>query len=316
MQDGYRLRINDAVQLSKEVYQQVGCWYRRVRDQQSCEGKLRCMYEAYWKLSHKPFSQRQDPSRFYRSKSHQTALLRLKYALDNLTGPGLILGASGTGKTSLVKLLSADHSDLQPLVHIVFPAITPDDLLRLVSSELCLAARVSPIVSVGNDGVLREILTSLRRLASIGHRTLLCFDDAHLLSEDALLQVVQPLLNLAESDDTAPLAVLLVGQPVLSAKIRKLHLISERIAVTTALNGFTANETSDYVRSSLLLSGGRSDIFSADALQRLFEITAGNPRRINRLSDMALLVGYAEQLGQITAGQIDAVSAELMPAAA
>jgi hypothetical protein len=31
---------------------------------------------------------------------------------------------------------------------------------------------------------------------------------------------------------------------------------------------------------------------------------------------MALLVGYAEQLGQITAGQIDAVSAELMPAAA
>jgi hypothetical protein len=48
----------------------------------------------------------------------------------------------------------------------------------------------------------------------------------------------------------------------------------------------------------------------------LFEITAGNPRRINRLSDMALLVGFAEQLGQITVGQIDAVSAELMPAAA
>ena len=74
--------------------------------------------------------------------------------------------------------------------------------------------------------------------------------------------------------------------------------------------------TADYIRNSLLQCGGRSDIFSADALQRLFEITGGNPRRINRLGDMALLVGYAEQLGQISPVQIDAVSAELMPAAA
>jgi len=238
------------------------------------------------------------------------------YALDNLTGPGLILGASGTGKTGLVKLLAADHKDMRPLIHIVFPAISPDDLLRHVACEIATSASVSPVNSIGNDGVLREILTSLRRLSNNGQRTLLCFDDAHHLSEESLLHVVQPLLNLAESEDHAMLAILLVGQPVLSAKIRKLHQISERIAVTTALTGFTAAETSDYVRSSLLQSGGRSDIFSADALQRLYEITAGNPRRINRLSDMALLVGFAEQLGQITVGQIDAVSAELMPAAA
>ena len=188
--------------------------------------------------------------------------------------------------------------------------------LRLVASEIAMSAAVSPIVSNGNDGVLREILTSLRRLAGTGHRVLLCFDDAHLLSEESLLHVVLPLLNLAESEDKALLAIVLVGQPVLSAKLRRLHQISERIAVTTALTGFTVSETSDYVRSSLLQSGGRSDLFSSEALQRLFEITAGNPRRINRLCDMALLVGYAEQLGQITASQIDAVSSELMPAAA
>ena len=274
------------------------------------------MYQAYWKLHQKPFTQRQDPAKFYRSRNHQTALLRLKYALDNLTGPGLILGASGTGKTGLVKLLTTDHKDLHPLIHIVFPAISPDDLLRLVASELATFASVSPVSATGNEGVLREILTSLRRLSNNGHRTLLCFDDAHLLSEEAMLHVVQPLLNLAESEDHAMLAMLLVGQPVLSSKIRKLHQISERIAVTTALTGFTAHETSDYVRNSLLQSGGRADIFTADALQRLYEITAGNPRRINRLSDMALLVGFAEQLGQITVCQIDAVSAELMPAAA
>ena len=172
------------------------------------------MYEAYWKLSQKPFTQRQDPSRFYRSKSHQTALLRLNYAIDNLTGPGLILGASGTGKTALVKLLSADSSGLQPFIHIVFPAISPDDLLRHVAGEVATFAAISPVLSTGNDGVLREIVNSLRRLASTGHRPLICFDDAHLLSEESLEQVVQPLLNLAEADDSALLSVLLVGQPV------------------------------------------------------------------------------------------------------
>ena len=58
-----------------------------------------------------------------------------------------------------------------------------------------MSASVSPVVSTGNDGVLREILTSLRRLAGTGHRVLLCFDDAHLLSEESLLHVVLPLLE-------------------------------------------------------------------------------------------------------------------------
>jgi general secretion pathway protein A len=61
---------------------------------------------------------------------------------------------------------------------------------------------------------------------------------------------------------------------------------------------------------------GPPEIFSPGALQRLYDVTAGNPRRINRLCDMALLVGYAEQLTQISEAQIDAVGAELLPAAA
>jgi type II secretory pathway predicted ATPase ExeA len=92
--------------------------------------------------------------------------------------------------------------------------------------------------------------------------------------------------------------------------------LSERIAVTTPLSGFTVAETADYVTTALTRVNGRDDIFSPGALNRLFEVTAGNPRRLNRLCDMALLVGYAEQLNQITEAHIDAVGAELLPAAA
>jgi hypothetical protein len=38
----------------------------------------------------------------------------------------------------------------------------------------------------------------------------------------------------------------------------------------------------------------------------------GNPRRINRLADLALLVGYADELSLITATQIECVSDDLV----
>jgi type II secretory pathway predicted ATPase ExeA len=271
------------------------------------------MYESYWKLNGKPFSNRTDPRRFYRSKSHHSALLRLKYGFDNFAGPGLVLGLSGTGKSSLVKVFAAEHSTMRPLIHIVFPALECDELLRLIAAELSESSLPN---LPGTGGVFRGIHSSLRRYAARGQQPLICIDDAHLLSDDALQFVVQPLLNLAESDSEIRFSILLVGQPLLSSKLRKHGELSERVAVTTPLIGFTASETAEYVTGCIQDAGGRADLFSSDALQRLYEVTAGNPRRINRLCDMALLVGFAERLPQISATQIDSVSSELMSASA
>jgi type II secretory pathway predicted ATPase ExeA len=271
------------------------------------------MYEAFWKLTGKPSANRSELSHFYRSKSHHAALLRLKYGLDNFAGPGLIMGLSGTGKSTLVRIFANEHAAFRPFVHIVFPALECDDLLRLIASELSESA---PVETAGTDSVLRNIQKSLRSFSERNQQPLLCIDDAHLLSEDALQFVIQPLLNMVETDPTIRLSILLAGLPVLSSRLRKIGELSERIAVATPVSGFTASETTDYVSESLKRVSGPSGIFTPEALQRLFEITAGNPRRINRLCDMALLVGYAEQLSQITEVQIDAVGAELLPAAA
>jgi general secretion pathway protein A len=47
----------------------------------------------------------------------------------------------------------------------------------------------------------------------------------------------------------------------------------------------------------------------------LFELTGGNPRRVNRLCDLALLIGYAEEQVRINAPQIEAVCTELVTVA-
>jgi general secretion pathway protein A len=59
-------------------------------------------------------------------------------------------------------------------------------------------------------------------------------------------------------------------------------------------------------------AAGRAEpVFTPDALDCLFAHTNGVPRRINRIGDLALLVGFAERLDRITASEIEGVAAEL-----
>ena len=67
----------------------------------------------------------------------------------------------------------------------------------------------------------------------------------------------------------------------------------------------------------LAAAGSLRPIFDDQAVAAIFELSHGVPRRINRLADLALLVGFAEELRTISRGQIEAIYEELTcPAAA
>ncbi|MCA9034049.1 MAG: AAA family ATPase [Planctomycetaceae bacterium] len=271
------------------------------------------MYESYWNLTHKPFIQRINTSAMYRNHSQQAAKLRLKYCMDNSLGIGMLIGQSGTGKSSLMKSFAS--SGFSPIVYVPFSLLAPVELLRIITADLQNEEAVRNI-DLPTDSLLNSIRSSLIRLTNDGKQTLICFDDAHQMSDACLMQVIQPLLSICDAEESIRLSIIVAGQPVLSAKLRKHVQICDRIAVTAALQGLTLTETQDYVRSALQAAGSTEPIFTDDAVNRLYEVTGGNPRRLNRLADMALLVGYADQLDQITESEIDAISHELMPAAA
>ena len=63
------------------------------------------MYESYWKLNQKPFENCSDPRFYYPGESHQAALLKLRYAIENRRGGALLAGPCGSGKTLLVGML-------------------------------------------------------------------------------------------------------------------------------------------------------------------------------------------------------------------
>jgi type II secretory pathway predicted ATPase ExeA len=61
------------------------------------------MYEAFWQLQKKPFENTSDAGFYYPSEAHQGAQLKLRYAIENRRGSGLLSGASGMGKTLLLR---------------------------------------------------------------------------------------------------------------------------------------------------------------------------------------------------------------------
>ena len=78
------------------------------------------------------------------------------------------------------------------------------------------------------------------------------------------------------------------------------------------LRPFNEEETAAYVNHRLRMAGAVQPIFEPEALDALHDLTHGIARRINRLCDLALLIGFAEERGTITADQIEAVCEELV----
>ena len=271
------------------------------------------MYESFWNLTHKPFAYRVDVDDMYRSKSLQTAALRLRYCFDNNAGAALLLGASGAGKSSLVRLLKAEGTALRPFVHLAFPGFSSAELTRVIACEVTSMDSVS---GLNSDEVLVRLHQSLRNHAEAETHPVVVLDEAHLMSNETLNEVVLPLLNLAEVDFGLQYSVVLVGQPALGAHIAKNAQLRERIAVTATMDGWSHNETADYIQSRLKSAGAKRSIFTDDAINAIVQISGGNPRRINRLCDMALLVGYSDQAEQIVGSDIQSLSGEILPAAA
>jgi len=267
------------------------------------------MYESYWQLHARPFENCADSVFYYPSEIHQGALLKLRYAIESRRGAALLSGASGSGKTLVVNALRRQlPANFGPLVHLVFPQMTNAELLVYLTDELTGA--VAPANTTADETVRR-----LERFLIDNHRqgrhAVLVVDEAQLLADCGAMETMRLLLNF-EIDSQPLLTLLLSGQPSLLVAMERMPSLEQRLGVKCLLRTFTLEETVSYVNHRLTAAGAESEIFTHDALNVLHHLTHGNPRRINRLCDLALLIGFAEEQSMITPAQLEAVSNELI----
>jgi general secretion pathway protein A len=266
------------------------------------------MYESYWGLNCRPFDSGLDDF-YYPCEAHQGALLKLRYTIENRRGAALLAGPAGVGKTLLVGALERQLPEsFAPFVHLVFPQMPGPQLLIWLAEEM----------GAGNLGGNATVEASVRALSRAfaqncerGRHAVVAIDEAHLLSEANTLETVRLLLNF-EHQGAPALTLLLVGQPSLLPALDRMPGLEERMAVKCLLRPLNLEETVSYVNHRLKSAGAERTIFENEALEAIFYLTRGLPRRINRLCDLALLIGFAEEQATLGATQIESVSQELV----
>ncbi len=272
------------------------------------------MYKDYWQLETKPFESASDDRFRYPAEAQQAALHKLRYVIESRRAAALLAGPPGIGKTMLMQTLHEQLGEsFGPFVQIVFPLMSSRDLLAYLAEQLGAPPADSP------QGTLEE---SLRRLAFVfqenrrrDQHTVIVIDEAQLLEDAGLLETLRLLLNLRAESEQA-FTLVLSGQPGLLSAMQRNAALDQRLDIKVLLKPFAADETAGYIAHRLRAAGATREIFAEDAVRLAHQLAGGIPQRINRLCDLALLVGFAERQPTIEAVQLQAVSDELVTVAA
>lgn len=272
------------------------------------------MYSQHWKLNRRPFENTLEPEFFFPSQTHQAALLKLRYLIENQKGAGVLVGPTGTGKTFVTHRLAQELSQQAgPWLNFVFPQMSADDLLTDVAIRLggeSIAAKLPMHSVLPRSTALRIIERSLDEHSREGRHPVLVIDDAHLIDDTETLQALELLLNFQQPPQRA-FSLILLGDRLLLSRLARLPRFDDRLAVRAMLQSLSPDETARYIRFRLEVSGARNAIFDAESLAEIAELSGGIPRRINRLADLALLIGYADGRNYLTAEDVASVSDEL-----
>jgi len=266
------------------------------------------MYCEFYGMRERPFNVTADPKFLYLNARYREALASLHYGVTQRKGFVTLIGEAGTGKTTLLKKLL---NDLDPNTRTVFvfnTNVTFDEILEYIFGEFDL-----PVHNGKRLYMLQRLNAFLLDELREGRNVALLVDEAQDL-DYSVLEDLRLLSNLETSKEKI-LQIVLAGQPELGQKLSNpgLRQLRQRVAVNCRLMPLTREELTEYIQSRLS-SAGCSDprLFSREAEERVFEISAGIPRIVNVVCDNALVIGYAMGKKRISADVIDEASADLI----
>lgn len=210
----------------------------------------------------------------------QTAVLEsLARAIRKKTGPVLLEGGGGTGKTTVIlELLKRLSSDKVLSTLVLKPAGREMDLIKEINKGLGCPAEASTV---------KEQLLNLGMRVSQnriqGGSTLVIIDEAHRLSSGCL-KLIQYLSRLKA------VQLLLSGEPSLAEKLKtpEFQELDEKLSSRITLTDLSKEETAALLDSMLSKAGKQerpgapSFSIGIDEAQEIFEATGGNPGAIRR----------------------------------
>ncbi len=266
------------------------------------------MYESAFGFRMRPFAASPSVALYYPAATIEKARATLARCIEHGGGPGLIIGAAGMGKSLLCQLLAEQYRDQFRVVMLASARLcTRRALLQNILFELGLPYRDL------EEGELRlSLIDFLANDERAAQGMLLIVDEAHSLPT-RLLEEIRMITNLVR-DGRPRVRLILAGSARLEERFAspKLESFNQRIAARCYLEPLGREETRAYITAQLTAAGRRpGEIFTPDALDAVFDATAGVPRLINQVCDHALVLAMVGGRGTIGAAGIEEAWSDL-----
>jgi putative secretion ATPase (PEP-CTERM system associated) len=266
------------------------------------------MYDDFYKLEGKPFQLTPDHRFFFNSKGHNRAMAYLRYGLEQGEGFIVITGGIGTGKTTLVRNLFDELSNMNVMAaQLVTTQVDPEDMLRMVCASFGLAHE-----GLNKATLLHNLEAIARARHAEGKQMLLVVDEAQNLPPRSVEEL--RMLSNFQVNNRALVQTFLLGQEEFKRTLQSpgMEQVRQRIIASYHLDPLSAEETEKYILHRLQLVGWKDDpTFNDGVFQMIYEFTGGVPRRINAMCDRLMLFGCLEEMHVLDKDAVLSVMQEL-----
>ena len=252
------------------------------------------MYLDHFGLKEPPFRITPDTDFFFQGANRGATLEALLYAITHDEGIVKVAGEVGSGKTMLCRVLMERLPATVETIYLANPSLSRDEILFAIGDELKLQLEKGP-------RILRALQEHLIRLFGEGRRVVVLIDEAHAMPDETLEEI--RLLSNLESNRHKLLQIVLFGQSELDEHLDTagMRQLRERITQSFHLEPLVRSDIENYIDFRMRAAGYRGPkVFNPRAIRLIASASQGLTRRVNILSDKALLAAYAAGTHAVT----------------
>jgi type II secretory pathway predicted ATPase ExeA len=216
---------------------------------------------------------------------------RLQFLIQN-KGFGIITADPGRGKTTAIRHWAKElNPSLYKVVYTCLSTLGLNEFYRHLAIEFGLES------CHRKSDNYKNIQSEINRYSLEKRITpVFIIDEANHISS-AILNEFKMLFNF-EMDSRDRAVVLLIGQPQLNNTLRLStnEAIRQRITMNYNMTNLNKEDGKHYIKSRLHAAGGNQLIFDESALEAIVGAGNGNPRNINKICDMCLILADVQNL--------------------
>ena len=266
------------------------------------------MYEQTFQLTSRPFNNVPSPEHYFASSSSQQALDMARMCIDRSTGPVVLVGAVGMGKSLMLQMIGQSFGDRFDVVHIECSRLEQrTELLQSILFELDL-----PYSGLSEGELRLTLMAHLKKKEPTNDGVLLLVDEADRLSVE-LVDELRLITNQIR-DGRSVVQLVLAGTQRLEESLNdpKLASFNQRISVRCLLQSLTKKEIERFVFEHVERAGRNgSELFNDQAIDEIWTLTDGCPRLVNQLCDQSLILAASRNEQPINRTLIREVWAEM-----